>query len=211
LPASPPVEAVRVGLVTGAWFERLDDVVRARFDGLAHMLASRTAAVEPVAVPDAAELRELYATVQLVEALAIHQDRIASAPELFDPEVLQRLQAAAEVAAVEYANGLRRLAELRATAAARLKGFDVLLLPTVPVLAPPLGIRDADIGGGWTSPRDALLAHNALWGVLGLPAISIPIPNPDGLPVGAQVVGFPGSDSELLAIAGTIEGLLRHA
>ncbi len=210
-PASPPVEAVRVGLVTGAWFERLDAVVRARFDGLAHMLASRAAAVVPVAVPDAAELRELYATVQLVEALAIHQDRIASAPELFDPEVLQRLRAAAEVAAVDYANGLRQLAELRATAAERFKGFDVLVLPTVPVLAPPLGIRDADIGGGWTSPRDALLAHNALWGVLGLPAISIPIPNPDGLPVGAQLVGFPGSDSELLAIAGTIERLLRHA
>ncbi len=211
LPASPPVETLRIGLVTGAWFERLDDVVRARFEGLARTLTSRAAAVEPVAVPDAAELRELYATVQLVEALAIHQDRIASAPELFDPEVLHRLQAATDVAAVGYAIGLRQLAELRATAAGRLKGFDVLLLPTVPVLAPPLGVRDADIGGGWTSPRDALLAHNALWGVLGLPAISIPIPNPGGLPVGAQLVGFPGGDSQLLAIAGTIELLLRQS
>ena len=85
----------------------------------------------------------------------------------------------------------------------------MLLLPTVPVLAPPLGTRDADIGGGWTSPRDALLAHNALWGVLGLPAISVPIPNPGGLPVGAQLVGRPGGDAELLAIAQTIETLLR--
>jgi aspartyl-tRNA(Asn)/glutamyl-tRNA(Gln) amidotransferase subunit A len=82
-------------------------------------------------------------------------------------------------------------------------------VPTVPVVAPPLGIRDADIGGGWTSPRDALLAHTALWGVLGLPAVSIPLPNPDGLPVGAQLVGAPGSDVRLLAIAAAIERLIR--
>jgi aspartyl-tRNA(Asn)/glutamyl-tRNA(Gln) amidotransferase subunit A len=212
IPQAPPaVDALRVGLVTGAWFDRLDDVVRARFDDLAQLLVRGAATVEPVTVPDADELRALYATVQLVEALAIHQDRMASAPELFDPEVLQRLQAAADVPAVSYAGGLRQLAELRATAGDRLTGFDVLLLPTVPVLAPPLGIRDADIGGGWTSPRDALLAHNTLWGVLGLPAISVPIPNPDGLPVGAQLVGRPGADAELLAVAGTIERVLKSS
>ena len=211
MPAPPPVETLRIGLVTGAWFERLDDVVGARFHGLAELLESGAAAVEPVTVPDAEELRALYATVQLVEALAIHADRMAKAPELFDPEVLQRLQAAVELPAAGYANELRLLAKLRATAADRLAGFDVLLLPTVPILAPPLGIRDADVGGGWTSPRDALLAHNALWSVLGLPAISIPIPNPDGLPVGAQLVGRPGGDAELLAIAETIEQLLARS
>ena len=101
--------------------------------------------------------------------------------------------------------------QLRATAAERLAGFDVLLLPTVPVLAPPLGIRDADIGGGWTSPRDALLAHNALWSVLGLPAISIPIPNPDGLPVGAQLVGRPGQRRGTARDRGTVERLLARS
>jgi aspartyl-tRNA(Asn)/glutamyl-tRNA(Gln) amidotransferase subunit A len=97
-----------------------------------------------------------------------------------------------------------RLAQVRAAAARRLDGVDVLVLPTVPVLAPPLGARDTPIGGGWTSPRDALLAHNALWGVLGLPAVSVPIPNPGGLPVGAQLVGAPGGDAALLAMAETI-------
>jgi len=205
----PPVETLRFGHVTGSWFERLDDVVRARFDGLTQMLVSRAAQVQPVTVPDAEELRARYATVQLVEALAIHQDRMAAAPELFDPEVLQRLQAAVDIPAVAYASELHNLARVRSTAGDRLAGYDVLVLPTVPVLAPPLGARDADIGGGWTSPRDALLAHNALWGALGLPAISVPIPNPGGLPVGVQLVGRPGGDAELLAIAQTVESLLR--
>ena len=113
---------------------------------------------------------------------------------------------AAAVTADAYEPAVRRLAEVRAAAAERLAGVDVLILPTVPVLAPPIGARDTDIGGGWTSPRDALLAHDALWGVLGLPALSIPIPNPGGLPVGAQLVGAPGGDAALLAMAETIAG-----
>lgn len=206
--APPPISTLRVGLVTGTWFERLDDEVRARFDGLADLLRRHVAAAEPVTVPDAADLRALYATVQLVEALSIHEDRLTRAPELFDPEVLQRLQAAVDIPAAEYARGLHTVAQLRATAADRLAGFDVLAMPTVPVVAPPLGTRDADIGGGWTSPRDALLAHCALWGVLGLPAISIPIPG-HGLPVGAQLVGRPGSDADLLSMSAAIEQLMR--
>ena len=42
--------------------------------------------------------------------------------------------------------------------------------------------------------------------VLSMPAVSIPIPNPGGLPVGAQLVGAPGGDATLLAMAETIVG-----
>ncbi len=209
LPSIGPSD-LRVGLVTGAWFERRDDIVRARFDRFVQILNERVDRLEPVVVPDAVELRSLYATVQLVEALTIHEERVSTAPLLFDPEVLQRLQAGREVSATAYASGLHELAQVRATAAARLDGFDVLILPTVPVVAPALGVRDADIGGGWTSPRDALLSHTALWGVLGLPALSIPLPSPDGLPVGAQLVAAPGSDVRLLAIASVMEQLARN-
>jgi Asp-tRNA(Asn)/Glu-tRNA(Gln) amidotransferase A subunit family amidase len=206
--SSPELSDIRVGLVEEAWFERRDDTVRSRFDQFVRTLRPRVARIEPVAVPDAEELRSLYGTVQSVEVLAIHSERMRTAPDLFDPEVLQRLRAAPDVSAPAYAQSLRDVATLRASAAARLGHVDIVILPTVPVVAPPLGIRDADIGGGWTSPRDALLAHTALWGVLGLPAISIPLPDSDGLPVGAQLVGAPGADLRLLAIAAAIERLL---
>jgi len=206
-PVSAPFAGdLRVGLVTDPWFDRLDDAVRAAFDAFVASLAARAARVVPVAVPDAADLHALYVTVQSYEASAIHRERRATAPHLFQPETLQRLEVAAAVTADAYEPAVRRLAEVRATAAERLAGVDVLILPTVPVLAPPIGARDTDIGGGWTSPRDALLAHDALWGVLGLPALSIPIPNPGGLPVGAQLVGAPGGDAALLAMAETIAG-----
>ncbi|OLB77700.1 MAG: hypothetical protein AUI14_15345 [Actinobacteria bacterium 13_2_20CM_2_71_6] len=200
--ASGPVPSVlRVGVVTGTWFSRVDDRVGAAVDGFVERLAEQGASIRPVPVADAEELLHLYRTVQSAEAVSVHLERVAEAPELFDPEVLDRLRTAAEVPAWDYARSLRRLVALRHAAVHRLAGVDVLVLPTVPVLAPPVGVRDADIGGGWTSPRDALLAFTAPWSVLGLPAISIPVGSPTGLPVGVQLVGLPGGDEELLAAA----------
>jgi aspartyl-tRNA(Asn)/glutamyl-tRNA(Gln) amidotransferase subunit A len=199
---APDVGALRAGVVTGPWFDRLDDAVRSSFDAFVATLSARVAGVGTVSVADAEDLHAVYIAVQSAEAAAIHRDRMTAAPHLFDPEVRQRLEIAMTVPGYAYASALRRLTEVRASAADRLAGFDLLVLPTVPVVAPPLYTRDAV--GGWPSARDALLAHDALWGVLGLPALSIPIPNPGGLPVGAQLVGAPRCDGDLLAMAETI-------
>ena len=205
----PPVEALRVGVPDG--FDRLADEVHSGLSTLVGRLAARGVRPVPVAVPDPDELRHLYRTIQSVEAVAVHHKRMAAAPELFDPEVLQRLRSAAEVPARVYALALRRMAEVRAAAAHLLDGLDVLLLPTVPVVAPPLGARDTDLGGGWTSPRDALLAHTVPFSVLGLPSLSLPVPAPGDLPVGVQLVGSPGGDEALLAAAAAIEAVAANS
>lgn len=209
--ATPEPTALRVGVATSAWFDRLDDAVRRGMDELIRRLSALGAQITPVAVPDAEELMYLYRTVQSVEAVSIHHDRMTTAPELFDPEVADRLRVAAEVPARDYAVAIRRLAEVRAGAARRLTGVDTLLLATVPVLAPRLGARDSDIGGGWTSARDALLSQTAPWSVLGLPSISVPVAGrgPGELPVGAQLVGPPGGDEALLAVARTVEVVMN--
>ncbi len=206
----PTPAALRVGVPTGG-FDRVDEAVHRGVCDLIDSLVAHGASVTPVALPDVEELRQLYRTIQSVEAVAVHHDRITNAPELFDPEVLQRLRAAAQIPARDYARALRRLAEVRAGAVRLMHGLDLILLPTVPVLAPPLGARDTDIGGGWTSPRDALLAHTVPFSVLGLPSMSIPLwpSTSDGLPAGAQLVGAPGADEALLGHARTVERLAR--
>jgi aspartyl-tRNA(Asn)/glutamyl-tRNA(Gln) amidotransferase subunit A len=201
----PPVAGLRVGLPAGDWFDRLDPVVRERFAAFVDALGRAGADLTSIAVPDAGELHDIYVTVQSAEAVAVHHERLADGAELLGNEVRRRLNAATRVPSYLYARALRRLTAARATAARRFSGLDVLLLPTVPITAPPLHARDTDVGGGWTSPRDALLAHNSPWSVLGLPALSMPVAGA-GLPVGAQLVGPPGADADLLAVAQAIEG-----
>ncbi len=192
-PAQP-----RIGVPAGPWFEKVDGRVGGTVEDAVRRLCGP---VQPVPVPDAEELSYLYRTVQSAEAIAIHHERMTEAPELFEPETLERLTIAARVPAWEYARALRRLHELRIQAMRRLAGVDVLVLPTVPILAPPLGTRNGL--AGWDTVRDALLAFTVPWSVLGLPAISVPVAGLGlgELPVGAQLVGLPGGDAELLALA----------
>jgi Asp-tRNA(Asn)/Glu-tRNA(Gln) amidotransferase A subunit family amidase len=186
----PAPSRPRVGLPAAPWFERLDSRVGAAVEEAVRALRWP---VRPVPVPDAEELSHVYRTVQSAEAVSVHRERIDTAPELFAPETLDRLRTAERVPAWEYARAVRRLHELRADAVRRLAGVDVLVLPTVPILAPPLGAR--------AGVRDALLAFTVPWSVLGLPAISVPVSTAGDLPVGVQLVGLPGGDAELLAIA----------
>ncbi|MEV4397057.1 amidase [Nonomuraea sp. NPDC049607] len=149
----------------------------------------------------AEELRETYATVQGAEATAVHADRMAAAPGLFDPEVLDRLGAAMDLPAWAYVKALDERPALAAAAQALFDDHDVLALPTVPLVAPPLGERGTELDGRAVAVRAALLALTSPWNVLGLPALTVPVGSVDGLPVGLQLVGRPGQEELLFRVA----------
>lgn len=80
-----------------------------------------------------------------------------------------------------------------------LLGTRALLLPSASSVAPPLGDLAA-----LDAVRQATMQLTCLAGIAGLPAVSIPLSTPDGLPVGACVVGPPGSDRALIELAGAL-------
>ena len=47
--------------------------------------------------------------------------------------------------------------------------------------------------------------------LLGIPAISLPVPQDDGLPLGLQIAGFVNGDAQIFAIAAAIKPLFRAA
>ncbi|TMR11568.1 amidase [Nonomuraea turkmeniaca] len=152
----------------------------------------------------AATLRETYTTIQSCETVAVHADRLAAAPELFDPEVLERLRVAAEVPGWRYVRAMDARAALADAVGALFDHHDVLALPTVPIIAPPLGLRETEIDGRPVAVRAALLAMTSPWNVLGLPALTIPAGTVDGLPVGLQLVARPGQEPSIFEAARTI-------
>lgn len=160
-------------------------------------------AMEQVRMPEGAaeELRETYTIIQSCEAVAVHADRLARAPELFDPEVLQRLRAASELPGWRYVRAMEakeRLAEVTDTLFER---HDVLALPAVPITAPPLDQREIELEGRTVAVRAALLALTSPWNVLGLPALTVPAGTVDGLPVGLQLLCRPGHEPLLFETA----------
>jgi len=102
----------------------------------------------------------------------------------------------AAVAAAEQARALyrERMAEL-------MSGVDLLVTPTLSVVAPPAGIGDLVL-------RDQLLRFTYPFNAIGAPALALPCgAAEDGLPASVQLVGRPGEDALVLAAGAALEAI----
>ena len=78
---------------------------------------------------------------------------------------------------------------------AEFRDHDLLAMPTVPVVAPPVEDFAAYL---------MRLARNAIpWSFVGFPAVTVPCGWVDGLPVGLQLVAAPGREDLLIAVGQT--------
>jgi aspartyl-tRNA(Asn)/glutamyl-tRNA(Gln) amidotransferase subunit A len=155
-------------------------------------------------VPDA------YVAIVLPEAARWHAPYLDSRPDEYSPIVRTRLLSGRQTSAVAYLAAQEFRETLRREVDAALDGADALALPTLPILAPPIGAETIVIdpgAGGQTPVRSAMLRHTQPFNLTGHPAISLPIPGAP-LPVGLQLVGRRGDTAGLLAIAALCEKMV---
>ena len=91
----------------------------------------------------------------------------------------------------EYEDGLAALKEYQAAVDKLFDSLDVIVTPTVPVVAPPIA-----------GPIDGMRILRNTWplNAAGTPAVSVPLKSA-GLPVGIQCISKRGDDDKLLQIA----------
>ncbi|KAB2381932.1 amidase [Actinomadura montaniterrae] len=143
------------------------------------------------------ELRRVFAAIQDSEAYEVHAERVADAPELYQPATLDRLRRAGETPGWRYVRASRERARFAEEAAALLRRHDVLALPTVPITAPEIGQEECALG----RVQPVLLSLTCAWNVLGLPALTVPAGTAGGLPAGLQLVTSAGREDLLFALA----------
>jgi aspartyl-tRNA(Asn)/glutamyl-tRNA(Gln) amidotransferase subunit A len=182
-----------------------DDLRVAWVEGapVADEVASAVRRLLPDAPAERVELRELrrvFAAIQDSEAYEVHAERVADAPELYQPATLDRLRRAGETPGWRYVRASRERARFAEEAAALLRRHDVLALPTVPITAPEIGQEECALG----RVQPALLSLTCAWNVLGLPALTVPAGTAGGLPAGLQLVTSAGREDLLFALAGRL-------
>ena len=99
---------------------------------------------------------------------------------------------------------------LRAQVGRIFRRADVVLAPTT--AAPPLPIGSIDGLGGWATDKVIVGAcpYAWPWNVLGWPGVNVPAGlTPEGLPLGAQLLGPGGSEPRLIALAAQLERVER--
>ena len=200
-PTAPvPISGLRLARPCGYFCELLDDDVRARFDDAVDRLCAAGARVTDVTIRHASLTPAIYLHLLLADAAAYHAPTIERTPERYTPPVRLRLEMGRYVLAEDYVRALEGREILRREVDSALAGHAALVLPTLPIPAPPIGAASVQVGAVTEPVRNLMLRLTQLFNVTGHPAIALPAGDtPTGLPCSVQLVG--AETDELLPVA----------
>jgi aspartyl-tRNA(Asn)/glutamyl-tRNA(Gln) amidotransferase subunit A len=191
----PAPRALTLGVLGGYFTALLAGEVRSAFErALAH-LRSAGVSLPTRSVAGTETIIDTYVSLALPEAAFWHAPYLETRAADYQPAVLSRLESGRAITAVSYLKARRTRQVLTRAVDAALDGCHAIVLPTLPIVAPPLGAIDASVDAdhGEALPvRSAMLRLTQLFNITGHPAISLPIESP-GLPVGLQLVGRRGA------------------
>jgi aspartyl-tRNA(Asn)/glutamyl-tRNA(Gln) amidotransferase subunit A len=185
-------------------YARLDPEILAVFERAASALAAQSVERVETLFPDPAPLVGTFLAVGL--ARVYRGLGAARAPdERMDPAFVAAVRRGEQVGLQEYLDAVAARKQLIATVNRQFERCDVLLTPTLPVAAFPVGTDDP--------PGHTLWKPFSGWVNLAkLPAASVPCGTTrDGLPIGLQIVGPRFSEARVLRVARAIEKACRFA
>ncbi len=196
-PASPVSKIALLDVVGRTEVER---AVRKGYELAASLLEGLGNAVQTYAFDVDLPKVRLGAFVEaLDEGRAYYADDLVRDPGGFSDSLLGLFGFAASSPAEAKARGAAEVARAATTLHAILADADAILLPTSPQVAFAHGsapVTQADF--------------TALANVAGLPALSLPAGwSDDGLPVGVQLVGRAGGEATLLALARSLDAVMK--
>ena len=209
-PAFEPssLRGLRIGLPAKFFFERIDGAVKESVRHAARLAEEAGAIVTEIRSGDGEALNTIGRIVQLAEAAAV-LGKYAHRREDFGSDVLALIDQGRMIPATEYLNAQRVRRILVEDFSAAWKDCDCLLMPATPTAAPLIGQTNVAIEGVSEDVRMAGTRLTRPINVLGWPAVSLPYGRTvEGLPIGLQLVGPPGSDEKLLARAASLEVVL---
>jgi len=199
-----PMRKFRLGRPREHFWEKVDPKVRRAAEGAISAMEKRGAVVKEVSLPHLKESRDAAADISLAEALHVHEAAgyFPQRATDYSEEVRRRIEAGAKVPANRYLAGFDVRKCLLAEFSAAFQTVDVIVAPTVPVPAPPIGAESVKIDGEEIDTRRVLVGHSRPANFTGLPAISIPCGfTREGLPIGLQLIGRAFDEATLLRIA----------
>jgi aspartyl-tRNA(Asn)/glutamyl-tRNA(Gln) amidotransferase subunit A len=183
-------EGLRLGVLRGYFTAMLDPLVASAFDQATARLQEAGVTLRDATIAHAGDIAPIYVHIVLSEAATYHAKTLESRGDEYTANVRQRLEMGRYILAEDYVRALHGRDVLIGEVDAALAPCDGLLLPTVPIAAHKIGVTSVRFGGADESIRSLTLRLTQLLNLTGHPAITIPCgTTPEGLPLGAQLVG----------------------
>jgi aspartyl-tRNA(Asn)/glutamyl-tRNA(Gln) amidotransferase subunit A len=188
------LEELTVGV---ARLDEAEPLVRACVEAAAALFPRR----RPLELPHAEESYDLF----MSEVADVHRELFAEEADLYGDDVRIKVERCLAVGEDEAAAGERSRELYRERVAELTEGLDLVLTPTLPVVAPPL-----DRGTpGDLDVRERLISFTYPFNALGWPALALPCGiAEDGLPASVQLAAPAGGDALVLAAGRLLEAAL---
>ena len=205
-----PLSAWRLAVPRTVMLDALEPAVAAAFERALSSLRAAGARIEDIDLPcldDTAALQR-NGGLAAAESWAWHRHRLAAREAQYDPRVALRIRRGEAISAADYIDlQIDRRAWIARMESA-LAGFDAMLSPTVPILAPRIQPL-IDSSEAFFAANALLLRNPSLVNLLDGCALSLPCQRTGGWPVGLMVWGPALADDRVLAVSLAIEQALR--
>jgi aspartyl-tRNA(Asn)/glutamyl-tRNA(Gln) amidotransferase subunit A len=133
------LRSAKLGIPRGYFTDLLDPDVRGRFDDTIAALRGAGAHITDVSVPHAAMTPAVYIHIHSSEGATYHTKTLDTYADRYTPVVRRRLEVGRYVLAQDYVRAMEGRDMLRRAVDTALADCDALILPTLPIVAPPTG------------------------------------------------------------------------
>ncbi|WP_153730535.1 amidase [Sporosarcina obsidiansis] len=199
------VKDLVIGVNEEYFFKEVDNEVDQIVRSNIQALVDQGAKVEVVTIPSLqyAEWAELVTS--LSEASAIHHEDMLKRPQDFGDDIRMLFELGELPSAVDYLQAQQVRRQLKLEFQQVFQKVDVMIAPTLPVVASTIGEDTVDLNGKQVDLIDNIIRFTGPSNLTGLPALSVPGGLKGNLPVGVQIIGSAFSEAQLLNVGYAIE------
>ncbi|KQW36691.1 amidase [Rhizobacter sp. Root404] len=199
-----PTASLRFAVPTTSMLDGLDATVQRAFDRSLATLRAAGAQIEEIALPALASVPPSFSPP---EAWAWHRHLLAAREAEYDPRVAARIRRGEALSAADYIDLLHARRAWIATMETTMRGFDAMLSPTVPIVAPAIAPLVAS-DDAFFATNMLLLRNPSVVNMLDGCALSLPCHAAGEMPVGLMVWAGALKDDTVLDASLAIEAVL---
>ena len=206
------VQGLRIGIVPGYFFSHLQPPVHAAVTAALKTLESAGAEVVDVDIRNIHGNISAQLTIESAEPSTYHQRWLRERPDDYGADVRTLLEVGEMLLATHYLQAQRYRTLLRNEFLEAFARVDIFLCPTLPFTATPVGAMKVVIENGVEEDMlSAIMQYTGVPSLTGLPALAVPCGfDPDGLPVGMQLIGRPFDEATLFRVGAAYQRLTRY-
>lgn len=201
-----PLRALRLAAPPTVFLDGLEPPVARAFEQALTVLRRGGAQIEELPLPPMTEVAAMMSQggFAAAESWAWHRHRLAQRGHEYDPRVAARIRRGEAIGAADYLDLHRLRTDWIARMEMLMRGYDAMLSPTVPIVAPPIApLLDSD--ERFFAANALLLRNPSIVNLLDGCAISLPCQPVGEMPVGLMVWREAMADDAVLDVALTLE------